>query len=753
MNLLDDLNLGWGTRLPMILQTEAAECGLACLAMIAGYHGNHSDLAELRRRFGLSLEGATLKDLINVADQMGLVSRPLRLEPEELPLLATPCILHWDLNHFVVLKRAGPGGIVIHDPGFGVRHLSHSEVLSRFTGIALELTPISGFESNHAAPRVRLSALTGRLVGLKGSLGLLALMALAIEVFTVVSPFFMQWVVDEALVTADRDLLHTLVLGFFLLLLIRVSVTAMRGWMLIAISSSLKVMGRSNLFSHLVNLPASYFESRHLGDVMSRFESQETILAAITTEMVEILLDGLMSAITLVVMFIYAPELAAVVLAGAMLYALLRWVSYTPLRHASLEAIVWAARGDSHFLETLRGIRTIKLFNAQEGRRAHWLNLLVQTVNRQITTQKLQLMFRTVNSVLIGSIAILVVWIGAQRVLQNTFSVGMLLAFISYKDQFLTRVSELINKALDLYMLRLHAERLADIALTPPEPRSQPTGFTGERVAAAIEVRNLYFRYGSNDPWVLNGVDLRIDPGESVAIVGASGCGKTTLLRLLASLLEPTTGEILIDGQPLSRVGVGHYRSMIGVVLQDDQLFAGSIADNISFFSESPSPQRIVECARLAAIHDDVCAMPMGYNTLIGDMGTVLSGGQKQRVLIARALYHQPSILLLDEATSHLDVVREKAVNAAIGNTPMTRIIVAHRPETILSADRVIMLDKGKVVEDRSATEHRGGYENPDSRISGYFASQSRLQGQIQEQRDEHEDETEPLEEASRRTR
>jgi ATP-binding cassette subfamily B protein RaxB len=707
MNLLDELNLGLGVRLRLILQTEAAECGLACLAMIANFHGNPSDMAELRRRFGLSLKGATLKDLVGIADQIGLMSRPLRLETMELRQLQTPCILHWDLNHFVVLKNAGLDTVVIHDPGVGIRKLSQAEVQKHFTGVALELTPMANFEKGQSAPPIRLNMLIGRIVGLKQSLAMLALMALAIEVFAVISPFFMQWTVDEAVVTADQDLLLTLALGFFLLLLIRVAVTTMRGWMLIAISSSLKVMGRGNLFSHLINLPATYFETRHLGDIMSRFGSQETILQAITTDMVEIVLDGLMSVITLVVMLIYAPALAMLVLGGAFLYALLRCALYWPLRQASMEAIVWSAKRDSHFLETMRGMRTIKLFNAQGSRRAHWLNLLVQTINRQITAQKLGLAFRSSNALLIGGITILVVWLGTKRVLDNTFSVGMLLAFISYKDQFLSRVTALTDKALDLRLLRLHAERLADIALTEPESSVTSQEVIDEREPASIEVRDLRFQYGTNDPWILDGLTFCIEKGESVAIVGASGCGKTTLLKILASLREPTSGEVLINGRPLTRAGIENYRSMIGVVLQDDQLFAGSIGDNISFFAESPSQKRVKECAQQASIHDDIAAMPMGYHTLIGDMGTVLSGGQKQRVLIARALYNEPAILLLDEATSHLDMGREKAVNAAIRANNMTRLIVAHRRETILSADRVIVLDKGKIVDDLRANDSK----------------------------------------------
>jgi ATP-binding cassette subfamily B protein RaxB len=470
----------------------------------------------------------------------------------------------------------------------------------------------------------------------------------------------------------------------------------MRGWIVIVLGASLKVQGRTNIFSHMINLPSSYFEARHLGDVVSRFCSQDTILQAITTDVVEALLDGLFVGVTLAIMFMFAPTLTWVAIAGALLYGLLRWISYTPLRHASAEAIVWGARRDSHVLETLRGVKTIKLFNGQDSRRAHWMNLLIEATNRQLTTQKLQLMVRTANGLLIGMLAIMVVWLGANLVLEKQMSIGMLLAFIAYKDQFFSRVSNLIDRAVDLTMLRLHAERLADIALTKPEPRGSAAPADAEETArpVAIEVRNLRFRYSETDPWVLDRLSFRIEPGETVAIVGASGCGKTTLLKILTSLLTPTEGELLVDNQSLSSLGATRWRSMIGVVMQDDQLFAGSVADNICFFSDQPDRRRIEDCARLAALHDEITAMPMAYNTLIGDMGTVLSGGQKQRVLIARALYRQPGVLLLDEATSDLDVANEKLVNAAIRATRVTRVIVAHRPETIRSADRVINLDE-----------------------------------------------------------
>jgi ATP-binding cassette subfamily B protein RaxB len=544
--------------------------------------------------------------------------------------------------------------------------------------------------------------------GLPRALFQLLILALAIEVFAVTSPLFMQFVVDHALVSADQSLLVTLMIGFALLLLINTAVTTMRGWMLMTLSASMKVQARANLFSHLSNLPTPYFEARHLGDILSRFNSQDSILRAVTTDMIEAVLDGLMVCVTLTVMFVYAPGLAVIVLLGACAYGLLRWLLYRPLRNASAEAIVWGARRDSYFLETLRGVRTIKLFNGLDNRRARWLNLLIETVNRQLTTDKLRLLFRTTNSLLFGGITIAVIGLGAAAVMKNELSVGMLLAFVAYKDQFQRRSAELINRIVDLQMLRLHAERLADIALTAPEPMDAFSGRQPARGPVGVSVRNLSFRYGENEPWVLRDLNFDVAPGESVAVTGPSGCGKTTLLKLLAGLMPPTSGDIFIDGEPLSRIGRDVWRAMIGVVMQDDKLFAGSVQDNICFFSERPDLERIEHCARLAAVHDDIVAMSMGYQTLIGDMGTILSGGQQQRLLIARALYREPSLLLLDEATSHLDVEREKDVSAAIAQTEVTRIIIAHRPETIRTADRIVELDGGRIVPKRSGVVESG---------------------------------------------
>ena len=467
-----NLQFGWSRRLPVLLQSEAAECSLVSLAMVASYHGRHTDPAALRREHGFSLKGATLKDVIAVADAIGLAARPLRLEMSELGMLRTPCILHWDLNHFVVLKAVGRNGITVHDPAEGLRRLSLADASRHFTGIALELTPTGGFEPAAAPPRVRIRALLGNLTGIHRALGHLLLLAFAIEVFALLAPLFLGLTVDQAIVSADRGLLATLAIAFGLLLLLQVATSTLRGWMLMTLGATVKVQARTNLFSHLIALPASYFEARHVGDVMSRFDSQETILKALTTDLVVAILDGVMCVVTVAVMAWLAPTLTAVALVGAVAYGLLRWAFYLPLRQASSEQIVWAARRDSHFLESMRGVRTIKLFNGQRDRRAHWLGLLVETTNRQLATQRLNLLFRTANALLLGTLGILVVYLGARAILAGSFSIGLLIAFIAYKELFLRRVSTLIDTFVDLRMLGLHAERLADIALTAPEPRS-----------------------------------------------------------------------------------------------------------------------------------------------------------------------------------------------------------------------------------------------------------------------------------------
>ncbi|WP_229298232.1 peptidase domain-containing ABC transporter [Stenotrophomonas maltophilia] len=680
----------------VVIQSEAAECGLACLAMIASRHGNNIGLRELRRRHALSLKGATLAQIIEIGGNLGFRCRPLSLDLEHLSQLQLPCVAHWDLNHFVVISKVHRNGVTVLDPAYGKRRLSLEEVSRHFTGIALELHPTAEFQVTPRPPAVSLAQLTGRIEGLWRALGLLLLLSVALQVFVLIAPFFMQWTVDQALVAYDRDLLTVLGTGFALALLLQVCIGQIRGWAVIYLSNRLNLQWTGNVFRHLLHLPLDYFEKRHLGDVTSRMGSIQAIQRTLTTSFVEALIDGLMAVVTLGMMLLYSWKLALVTLLAVALYAIARACAFAPLRRGTEKQLIAGARQESHLLESIRGVQSVKVAGRESVRQAGYFNLMNETVNQDVWLSKFGLSFGGANQLLFGLERIAVIWLGALLAMDNVFSVGMLIAYLAYKDQFSQRVGALIDKWVEFRMLRLHGERLSDIVLSEPED-STCNGNALLPDGLRIEVEDLGFRYAPGEPWVLKNCSFVVDAGESVAIIGPSGCGKTTLVKILLGLLQPTEGQIRIGGVPLSRISIGDYRRMIGAVMQDDQLFAGSVSDNIAFEDNHHDEERVREAAELAAVHDDIAAMPMGYNSLIGDMGTTLSGGQKQRVILARALYRRPQLLFLDEATSHLDVERERLVNEAVKQLELTRVIIAHRPETIASADRVLIMQAGGV--------------------------------------------------------
>ncbi|MGU3525041.1 peptidase domain-containing ABC transporter [Enterobacteriaceae bacterium C23F] len=700
MSVLQKLNFNWFNRLPIIRQSQAAECGLACLGMIANYHGHEMDMITLRRQFPTSLKGATLKDIIDIAQRLDFTSRALRIEIDELTKLKCPCVLHWDLNHFVVLKKATDKKIVIHDPARGVRVVNMKEVSTSFTGVALELIPKANFEAKKEKVSISMLRLIGSVTGVKAAFFQILVLSVALELFGILGPFFMQWVMDLVLVSADHSLLTLLGSAFIAIAIFQNLITALRAWVTNWFSSLLRVQWTSNVCRHMLQLPLSWFESRHVGDVLSRYGSLNTIQDTLTMRFISTVLDGVMSIVTLGMLFIYNGTLAWLTIGLFVSYAIIRFVSYEPLRRANEDQIVSSARTQSSLLETLRGIQAVKTNNKQASRLSVYLNYLVDTTNKSIIIQKLSILFGTTQGLISSVGRVVLIWLAAQQVLDGNFSAGMLTAFISFSDQFISRASGLVNAVIDFRMLKMHGERLADIVLSEAEKEPAAQAFLPqESVSQDIHVENLCFRYAESEPWVLNGVNLKIKAGESVAIVGPSGQGKTTLAKLLLGLLQPNRGSISVGQHDIALTGLSLHRNRIGCVMQDDILFSGSIADNISFFDTQACQERIVNAARDAQIHGDIMRIPMNYQSLVGDMGSFLSGGQQQRILLARALYRAPQILVLDEATSHLDVTNESLINARIKNMNITRIIIAHRPETIRSADRVILLSEGIATE------------------------------------------------------
>jgi len=686
------LNFSGRRSLPIILQTEPAECGLACLAMIASYHGHRIDLTTLRRRHPVSLKGVTLRGLIQVASHLHLSSRGLRFELNHLRELILPAIVHWDMNHFVVLKAVTSKGIVVHDPALGERRVTFAEASNHLTGIALELTPAEGFSIKDERKRLPFSTFWGHIRGVPHALSQIFVLSLILEGLVITAPLYMQIAIDEVIVKGDVDLLLVLALGFGLLAAFNVASTALRSYIILIVQNTLHFQIGARLFHHLIRLPLVYFEKRHIGDVLSRFSSIEPIRNQIAGGLIAAVIDGLMALATLIMIFIYSPTLALVVLTAFMLYAILRVALYRWLLQLSEATIESSAKEMSNFIETVRAVQTVKLFNRENEREGQWLNRYASVVNANVRLGRAQISFKTMNDAIFGAENIITVYLAARLALDNVMTVGMIFAFMSYKFSFISKAVMLVEELLAFRILELHLGRLSDIALSPLERgHNLPPPFP-RKIDGSIELRNVSFRYSETDPFVLENVSLHVEAGRFVTVMGPSGGGKTTLIKIMLGLLEPTSGEVLVDGIPLSTIGPKAYREHVAAVMQDDQLLSGSIADNICFFDPAFDENRMVDCAVMAGIHDEIMAMPMSYNTLIGDMGSSLSGGQKQRILLARALYRQPKILFLDEGTAHLDTEKEKLINENLRRLYITRISVAHRPEITSGTDAIVRI-------------------------------------------------------------
>ncbi len=688
-------------RVPLILQAEVAECGLASMAMVSSYHGHQLDMPAMRKRFSANLKGMNLQQLIELGDSLGLASRALQCPLEDINKLSLPCVLHWDMNHFVVATKVTKSKVHINDPAVGRKVLSMAEFSQHYTGIALELTPTNKFEKKTEKRRMKLTQLWSKITGFKSALAKLFVLSVIIQAFSLASPYYMQWVVDEVLISHDKPLLTVLAIGFGLLALLTLVTNTVRSWLVLRLSSLLNMQMGVNLLRHLLRLPMAYYESRHIGDVVSRFGSLAQIRERITTGLVETTVDGIMSIAVLVMMLLYSIKLTFVVLAAIALYTLLRLALYKPLHLATEESIQNSAKEQSNFLENIRGIQTIKLFGNESQRQGIWQNRFAEVINADIRLGKLQISFDAINKLLFGLENVIVIYFAASLVMTGDLSIGMVLAFIAYKNQLTERIANFIEQIIQFKMMRLHLDRISDIALHEQEKHRestaiavQPDSFRGE-----IRLENVSFRYGENERPIIDNLSLTINAGDSIAITGESGNGKTTLAKLILGLLSPDEGKIFLDGRDITQLGLKNYRQQIGTVMQDDTLLAGSIADNICFFNPEPNFLKIEQSAQLAAIHQDITKMTMGYNALVGDMGSSLSGGQKQRLLLARALYKNPKVLLMDEATSHLDIDNEIKISDQIQHLNMTRIIIAHRPETINKANRIYRMENGKLFD------------------------------------------------------
>jgi ATP-binding cassette subfamily B protein RaxB len=691
-------------KLNIVMQAEASECGLACIAMILNFHGNHISLDKLRQLVPMSSHGCNLNQIMQLGDLFGMSCRALKVQLAELKELNTPCILHWNFQHFVVLKKVTKEYCEIADPAIGIRRLTWQQVSEAFTGIAVDMQATKKFKKANPSQKLELKDFLTKSIGLKRHLGILFALSLLLQLFAIASPFYMQTVIDEVLVKSDISLLKVLAMAFALLLLIDSITGLLRERIMLRFSSQFNVHMASSVFTHLLSLPVSYFQKRHLGDIVSRFGSLQNIRQIVTSGILSALIDGLMAVVMLFVLFIYSTTLAMVVCLTVLVYALLRWLFFQSIKQQNVEVLHSQANENTHFMQSVRAIKTIKLNNNSAQRGSQWLNLLSHSMNKQIKLARWKINFLLVNKALFGLENIIVIYLAANLVTLNLFSIGMLYAFMSYKSKFINAAESLINNFLEYKLLRVHLDRLADIAFTESEIATtieSEINSNIERLSPKkkrtphISAHNLSFRYHSAEQHLFKNLNFSVKKGKSVAITGQSGCGKSSLLLCLMGLSNATEGKVYIDGNLLSASNRHHHG--FAAVLQDDQLLTGSVLENITDFAENTQLALAIEVSKITCLHEDIMQMTMQYNTLVGDMGSTLSGGQKQRLLLARALYKQPNLLFMDEATSHIDASTEAKINENLNQLSMTKIMIAHRRETIASADIVLAFIHGEL--------------------------------------------------------
>jgi ATP-binding cassette subfamily B protein RaxB len=687
----------WSRTMRPILQAEAAECGLACLAMVANHHGHKTNLVGLRQRYPISLQGATLAQLVGIAADLGLAPRAVRLELDELDKLALPAILHWDMKHFVVLERVSGGRATIADPAAGRRTMSQEALGRHFTGVALELSPTLDFQPSEIRARTRLRDLWSHLSNYGGAVFQILVLSLLLQTTVLVTPLFLQLTIDEAIAQGDTSLLLLLFLGFAFVLTITGITSALRSWVVLVVGESLSYQLAGNLVRHMLRLPLGFFERRHVGDLMSRLGSVQPIQSLLTQGLVDVVIDSILALTTVAVMALISPLLMAVVIGTTLLYLAVSLLLYPALRQRTEEEILARADQETYLLESIRAVRSIKLYNHEAMRENGWRNLYADVISASYRTRIFGIQLELSERLLFGLQFLVVVYFGALAVLAQDMTIGLLLAFLTYRTNFTSSAIGLVGQLQSWRLLGLHLERLSDI-VTEKRETLPHTPRTAVQPPPSVRAEGLGFSYGASQAPIFDKLDFEIPAGGFVAIVGPSGAGKTTLMRILLGLLPPTSGQLLIENVPLGPATTAAWRGRIGAVMQDDNLLTGTLADNIAFFDPQSDPSRIEQASRLARIHADIVKMPMAYQTLVGDMGSSLSAGQRQRILLARALYRDPDALFLDEGTANLDEENEEAIATMIASLPITRLVIAHRPALIARASLVYRLDAGRLI-------------------------------------------------------
>ena len=698
-----------GPRVPVVLQLAASECGLACLAMTLTMHGRATTLAELREKAPPGRDGLNARDLLDCARVLGLRGRAVRVDVADLAKLPVGSVLHWAFNHFVVLERVRRDGRVdIVDPAVGEQTVSAAAVSNVFTGVALLFEPAEGFRRVEAPRDAR--RFLALLSGLHNVWGRIVVASVALNVVALLLPGITVAVIDRALPRGDRDAISVLTMLTVCLGGLYVVTALVRGHMLVALKARIDVRLATKVVERLFALPYSYFLRRQAGDVLARVSSTASIREFFSGALVGGILDALLATGFLVTLALVAPKMLPIAVGLGAVEGIAAWVSAQRQRRLLASELSVEAKLRSHQVECIVGIETVKLLGAEQSVRERWMDLALECVEMARARGRLAANVDALMGAIRMVTPALLLLMGARTVLAHEESLGEMLAACALVGAFLGRVAGVASTLAQIQFISVQMARLDDVIDAPTEARS-PTRTAPAPIAGRVTLELVLFAYGTNDRPALSEVSLDVRAGEFLAVVGASGSGKSTLAMLLSGLHRPAHGAIRIDGKDLATYDDETLRRELGVVPQRPSLFAGTIRDNIAFGAPNVALDEIVAAATLAQIHEEIEAMPMGYDTPLADQGASLSGGQRQRIALARVLLRRPRVLVLDEATSALDPATEQRVKRALDGLACTRIVIAHRLSTVANADRIVVLDAGRLVEEGThrALVERGG--------------------------------------------
>ncbi len=683
-------------RVPFLAQMEAVECGSASLAMVLAYYGHHAPLAEVRQACGVSRDGSNAAAILRAAREYGLEAEAFKAEVHELKELPLPAILHWEFRHFLVLERLNSRRAVLVDPARGRITVSIDTLAKAFTGVVLAFEPEDHFK-RRARVRPSLSRYMDQVRQHLPSMAQLLMASIFLQIVGIVMPIGQKILVDRVIVPKQEAWLYGLAAALVMAFIVQSALTYARSWVIqnLQVALDFKLVG--GFMNHLLKLPLSFFLQRRSGDLIQRMDSNAVIQNLLSERGVSALLDIFLITGYGALMLAYNRRLALLVMALGSLRLLFQ-IAVRRINQQIMSTELAAAGNASAMLyESLSSLETIKAAGAEGAFVRRWADRQIARVNSGLAREYLNLNLNTVMGLVnsLGTAAVFAV--AGKEVLDQNMTIGTFSAFLSLQGLFLSPLGSLLSAYNQLQYASSHLARLDDVMETHPEPTGirEPKSLKG-----SISLEGVSFSYIANDPAAVEDINLEIRAGEKIALVGPNGAGKSTLARLLLGMHIPTHGVIRFDGIDLREFDLSKLRNRMGVVLQDTFLLDDTVRSNLCLNNPSLHLDRLKEAARIACIHDVIEALPKGYDSVIGENGRTLSGGQRQRLALARALSHDPAILLLDEATSSLDLETEAKVHSNLHTYGCTRILIAHRLATVQDADRILVMDHGRIVQE-----------------------------------------------------